>query len=128
MKYCKIREYTCFLNEQGKIIKAQAPNGELYRPVTEWHGLWVNGIGLYTPAQFRGRYSRGTAAFLPMKTVEEIFKIAGITDEAVFDSDHGSRMFDTGLLCGLWYGHVITYDEYRAASHALDILHWGMIQ
>lgn len=64
---------------------------------------------------------------LPMKTVAEIFKIAGITHAAVFDSDHGSRMFDTGLLCGLWYGHAITYDEYRAASHALDILHWGMI-
>lgn len=63
---CKIREYTCYLNEYGKIIKATAPNGELYRPVTAWHGLWVNGSGLYTPAQFRGRYSRGTAAFLPM--------------------------------------------------------------
>lgn len=62
-----------------------------------------------------------------MKTVSEIFRLAGISSSSVFDSDIASRLYDIGVLTGLWYGGVLTLREYRAARSAVLIIHYGMI-
>lgn len=62
-----------------------------------------------------------------MKTVAEIFEIAGISRFSVFETKSTCVMYEVGILTGLWYGNVITLNEYRAARSALQIVHYGMI-